>query len=449
MNDAAYRGRDSAGGGNVPVAGRAGRADVTRGLGRDCRRDGIDRQGRGIACCARARLRGRNHAGGIVIGVDRVAAHKHINSAVRARRQRAVRQSDGACPCDCSYIAAAGVCDGRGIHDNQIGWHVIRKRNPRQRVRVRHIRIRNGKGQRGGRPLVHGGGTERFGNRGRFADIEQHACVVAVVVGGGKVGLAIQIEIVHDDRVGIRSGTIIDGGRVKSAVSVVEPHREIAAGTVCHDEVGLAVAVEIPRCHRHWIRARAIIDGGGKRRRRRAGRGRVEQHAHIVGVIVDNRQVGLAVQIEIAYCDRGRTRACRKRGGGGKRWRRRAGGSCVEQHADVIAASGVPDIGNREVGLAVQIEIAHRNPGGSIARSKIHLGIERAIALALQHAHRACVARVSSVGNGNVELAIGVEISYRRPLGTDAHTIGSGGGKGAVPVVQQHTHGLAIVIYDS
>ena len=66
-------------------------------------------------------------------------------------------------------------------------------------------------------------------------------------------------------------------------------------------------------------------------------------------------------------------------------------------------------VGHGQVGLAVAVEITHRDGIGLAADGVVGLGLERAVAVAQQDAHR--VAAV--VGHGQVGLAVAVEIAHR------------------------------------
>ena len=92
---------------------------------------------------------------------------------------------------------------------------------------------------------------------------QQHAHVVAAVVGGDEVGLAVAVEV--PDRHGVR--TRADGevcGGAEGAGARPQQHAHDVVVEVGGDEVGLAVAVDVPDRHGERSRGDGEVGGGAE-----------------------------------------------------------------------------------------------------------------------------------------------------------------------------------------
>ena len=92
-----------------------------------------------------------------------------------------------------------------------------------------------------------------------------------------------------------------------------------------------------------------------------------EQHRDVVGVAVGDRQVGVGVAVEVAHRDRERAVADGEVGR-----RAEAPAAVAEQHRDVVGAV----VGDRQVGVGVAVEVAHRDREGLVAGGEVGRGAE-------------------------------------------------------------------------
>jgi hypothetical protein len=106
----------------------------------------------------------------------------------------------------------------------------------------------------------------------------------------------------------------------------------------------------------------------------------------------------------------------------------------AQQH--VHAAAG----GNGQVRLAVAVELAHRQPVQPAADRGQNGRPERAVAVAQQCRHGAV-----AVGRHDVQLAVAVEVADRHPVGRGADADGPGELEGAVAVAEDHADGAVAV----
>src|SRR5690242_17916370 len=88
---------------------------------------------------------------------------------------------------------------------------------------------------------------------------EQYAHVVAAVVRGGEIWLAIAIEVGHHYRVGLRAHAEA-AGVLKSSVTVTPQQAHVVAELVGNDDVGMAIA-EVR--DRYGARPGASSEGAG------------------------------------------------------------------------------------------------------------------------------------------------------------------------------------------
>ena len=97
-------------------------------------------------------------------------------------------------------------------------------------------------------------------------------------------------------------------------------------------------------------------------------------------------------------------------------------------------------VGDDDVGLAIAVEVRHGQRRSGYVPTAIGLaGVEGAVAVAQQHAHRV----VAVIGGDDVGLAVAVQV--RRPPRTSVAAGGEGllGLERAVAVAQQHADGVA------
>ena len=87
--------------------------------------------------------------------------------------------------------------------------------------------------------------------------------------------------------------------------------------------------------------------------------------------------------------------------------------------------------------MAVAVEIPDGHRGWTIAGGIALGGLEGAVAVAQEHAHRA-VGKI--IRNRQVGVAVAVEIAHRHRIGRMAAVVVDGGLEGAVAVAQQHAH---------
>src|SRR5208283_4494465 len=117
----------------------------------------------------------------------------------------------------------------------------------------------------------------------------------------------------------------------------------------------------------------------------------------------------------------GATRAVGRRGG------RKRAVTLIQKDADGAASI----VGDGQIGLAVAVEIAHRDAAWVFAARAIGGGGggKRAVALVQENAHRSRGAdAIAVIGHGQIELAVAVEIGH----GQGARAAGAGAGAGAI-----------------
>ena len=109
----------------------------------------------------------------------------------------------------------------------------------------------------------------------------------------------------------------------------------------------------------------------------------------------------------------------------------------AQQHADGAAAV----VADGDVAVAVVVEVAERHPEGAVADRQVDLGLQGAVAVAVQHADA-----VGGVVHGNqVDRAVVVHVGRRERVGARTGRVVDVGGEGAVALVQQHACGADVV----
>ena len=101
----------------------------------------------------------------------------------------------------------------------------------------------------------------------------------------------------------------------------------------------------------------------------------------------------------------------------------------------------VEKVGDDDVGLAVAVDVRHRQGAGAVLDWESVRGQKSAVALAQQHTHAVRTER-RSVGDDEIGDAVAVDVCHRhcrRPL---ADREGLRGQKSAVALAQQHTHAV-------
>ena len=95
-------------------------------------------------------------------------------------------------------------------------------------------------------------------------------------------------------------------------------------------------------------------------------------------------------------------------------------------------------------GLPSPLKSATATEAGLVPTAIVDGGREGAVAVAEEHAHG--VAAV--VGDGEVGLAVAVQVRHRDRAGPQPGGVVDRGGEGAVAVAEQHAHGVAAVVGD-
>src|SRR5207302_2236534 len=106
-----------------------------------------------------------------------------------------------------------------------------------------------------------------------------------------------------------------------------------------------------------------------------------------------------------------------------------------QQHTYLVRAIAV---GHHEIEMAIAIKVAHRHGAGSGADGIVAGGLKSTVALAQQDTYRAIL--VSTVGHGEIEMAIAIKVAHRQRPGTGADGVAPSGLKRAIALAQQHTH---------
>ena len=197
----------------------------------------------------------------------------------------------------------------------------------------------------------------------------------------GYIRLAVAVEIGGDDVVGA------DGQRDRSRKRPVPvPHCEHRAAHRRHGDVGGAIPVEIP--HRKGIKVGAIQRGPGLR---------------------GERSIAAAEQ----YC-----------------------------HGSVVCAAAgiVSRIGNRQIQLAVAVEIPGHHRYGAALQRHGRARHEGPISFAQQNRHRA----IGPVGNGQIRNAVSVEVPGRNGFGLISSARAGRWRKGSISVTKQNRRTVGI-----
>ncbi len=203
---------------------------------------------------------------------------------------------------------------------------------------------------------------------------------VGTPVRAGQVGLAVAVEIAHRHRLWpVAGGKGLLGGKAGVAApgsGRIQQHRDGVGTTLATGQVGLAIAVEIAHRHRLWISCPC---------QRSAVAAKVGAAAP--GAVVFNSTETL-LELTLALARSGRPSPLKsptateygccpcQRPAGGQSWRGRPGRGRIQQHRDGVGTT----VGAGQVGLAIAIEIAHRHSKRPAARAKGLLGGKRGAA---------------------------------------------------------------------
>ena len=232
------------------------------------------------------------------------------------------------------------------------------------------------------------------------------------VSGDCKVHLAVSIPVAdsHADAVAVDGDGRVCVAEPHGAVPRAEVDVDEVRGAAREDQVDFLVAVEVSdRDGRRVIRI-DVLRRGHRRVVDRGAEGPVahsQQDVDDVGVEGRDREIGLAVAVEVRGRDRGGVPVAGEVDRGAKR---------AIAVAQEDAHGGLRAIGHHEVDLAVAVEVS-RCDGGDESRAVPGFGPEGAVALPEQHADPA------ARGGRHVHLAVAVEVGR----GERKHVGGEGG----------------------
>src|SRR5262249_9337823 len=139
---------------------------------------------------------------------------------------------------------------------------------------------------------------------------------------------------------------------------------------------------------------------------------------------IDHQHVIGAVAVDVGH-QRCGTRSRGKLAGGGKRTV-----AVAQQEGDVAG----PYVGDGQVEVAVPVEVARYHRAWSRPHGVGNLGLEGAITVDQQDRHGV----VKGVGDGQVEVAIAVEVTRHQSARPCSHGVSDLVLEGAVAVAQQH-----------
>ena len=123
-----------------------------------------------------------------------------------------------------------------------------------------------------------------------------------------QIRLAVAVEVAERNCLRINTSPVVDG-RLESAVAAPQQHRDAPRNIVIgHGQVGFTIGIEVS--HRDgrgvWFHATwsRVVKDGWLE----SAIASTDQHCYTL--IIRHSQIGLAVTVEIAHRDRGRIRAC-------------------------------------------------------------------------------------------------------------------------------------------
>jgi len=109
----------------------------------------------------------------------------------------------------------------------------------------------------------------------------------------------------------------------------------------------------------------------------------------------------------------------------------------VSQKNSDSAVVGVERIRGHDVQIPIFVDVANREPAGTLFCGVVNVSLERTVSIAEQDTDQIC-AETDVARSNDVKFAVVVEITYFNTLGGFPNQVGHGGGKCAIPIPQQH-----------
>ena len=244
-------------------------------------------------------------------------------------------------------------------------------------------------------------------------------------VDDGEVGVAVLVEVAHDDR--LRHAARRDAPDREAARAVADEQADRAGGTIGDHEIPVPIDVEVGRRER---------DGAFREHRRLCREGAVatpEQHDHVVVVAAGHGDVAVVVAIEIVGDHIEGSIA----GGNGARSGERAR-AVAEEHGHVVADA----VGHDQVEIVVFVEVVDLHAPRGRARAYADCCCKATRAVAEKNADVVGV----PVGAGDVDVTVFVEVAGGDALGTIPGSEGDEPAEGPRPIAKEYRHGVVVPI---
>ena len=206
------------------------------------------------------------------------------------------------------------------------------------------------------------------GRKGRAGSVVEAAMSVAqedgngavVEVGGDDVGMAVAIEVGGAEAfVGAAAGGEKRAGSEQPAGAVAEDQFDLVVAPAVGDGVGLAVGVEVAHDDTMGMRVGVDVDGRAGSEAESAATV-AKKDAQIRRLMIGDDEVRMAVAIHVGDGD-----VVGEMAGGERRTRRRMEGAVAvakQNHDGAMSALSAASIGNDDVGIVVVVDVGDGDP---------------------------------------------------------------------------------------
>ena len=294
-------------------------------------------------------------------------------------------------------LAAVGRAIGQAARAGRAVPPIISRPSPSKALLYPWIEFPGAEGSHGD---VEGQTVRRIEHhRGRPVEVQHHAYRGAAGVGHGQIGRAVAVEVADHHALSAGAARTDDGRSREGTRAIAEEHRHVGGVVVRHGQIGVAVAVEV-----------ADGDALGPRPARAdtlvAPNPPLPLPKRMPTVPVPEfttARSALPSPLKSPTAMRLRASPIRLATPWGS-WSAPESAAAIAQE-DAYRASVA--VGDGQVELAVAVEVGDGQGVGPVAaRGERGSGPERAIAVAQKDAHRSAAV----VGHGQIELAVAVEI---------------------------------------
>ena len=331
--------------------------------------------------------------------------------------------------------------DRRGLRHQD--WAAVDRRRGRGRTPVGGVidrgtrrRVRDGDRLRAAvRPA---GRAER--RRGHLLQADrayQHRNGVPIIVGHRQIQHAIEIEVPLDHERGTRA-CLEAQRRLEGPIAVAQQHRDggssLRAGAVVgDDEIHFPVRIEIARDHgirtAPCVKEPCGLEGPiAVAQQHRDGVGDDRAGSIVETPIRGNRKIRFAIAVEVAHGDVCWIEVPHLEG----QWRLEGSVPPAKQDRD----QGRTSVGDCQVQLAIGIEVAYGHNLGVRGHRDALCRTERPIPVAQQHREGVGII----VGRRQIRFAVPIEVTHCRECGVRARVEVPGRLEGSIAVAQQHGH---------